>query len=604
MFKGRSESLWRTLVIVIVLDATGVGVLGKDVSVGDRVVILDAAGTASRMRAALTRDDRLPGLYSVLGTEGDMVLLTGGFDLRTERVNKTSVLEIHDADDHITEQIKRTPRTARLFLQRGWVRLELGDDDAASSDFEHALQLDRNLDAAYAALGAAKVKRGDLQGAVRTLEEGLKRNARSAELYVARANFWCVCDDFGQAVADLSRSIELEPKSGFLYAKRAFAWTKLGNDARALDDCNAAIRLKPGFGWAHQIRARVRTNTGDIGGALVDLNEATRLDKNDYESFANRANLELQCEQLDLAMKDCNEAMRISVASSALFALRAAISQARHDYPGAIADFDSAILLDPTNCLLHCMKGSAWRKLGNLDRAISEYTVGLGADPESTDAYFLRARTFRDKHEFRSALRDADRALELTRADGRPLLIRATVWAAMGRYGRALEDLEVATKMGSEVQRVAAAERSWIRSTCPDPKIRSGQLAIADARVVLQCPGQTAPMKKEAERVSALLTAVANAELGDFEAAIVWQRKAIAIYESEHRTTECNVHAAGRAWLDGLLRSMQERKPIRIAAAEVDYRIIEEVGQPVLRFSARTGVDGRVCLENPASKPR
>jgi serine/threonine-protein kinase len=89
----------------------------------------------------------------------------------------------------------------------------------------------------------------------------------------------------------------------------------------------------------------------------------------------------------------------------------------------------------------------------------------------------------------------------------------------MGKYEKALDDLDEVLRVAPDSAR-ALRERAWILATCPDPKIRNGDQAVAAAAKACELTGW-----KELSTLTTL--AAACSEAGDFDGAVKWQQKSI-----------------------------------------------------------------------------
>ena len=57
---------------------------------------------------------------------------------------------------------------------------------------------------------------------------------------------------------------------------------------------------------------------------------------------------------------------------------------------------------------------------------------------------------------------------------------RAVVFLSLGRYDKAIDDLDEVVKVAPNSAR-ALRERAWILATCPDAKVRNGEQAVSSA---------------------------------------------------------------------------------------------------------------------------
>ena len=107
---------------------------------------------------------------------------------------------------------------------------------------------------------------------------------------------------------------------------------------------------------------------------------------------------------------------------------------------------------------------------------------------------------------------------------------RITMWMGNGRYANALADL--AERLRRQPDDAATLRKRGILLVgCPDRKLRDAKQAVADARRACELTKW-----QEAESLSAL--AAVYAELGNFDQAIKWQRKALSFATSEFERTD------------------------------------------------------------------
>jgi tetratricopeptide (TPR) repeat protein len=91
--------------------------------------------------------------------------------------------------------------------------------------------------------GSAKLKSGDLDGAIAAFSEAIELNPEDRDAYLKRARAKSAKDDLDGAIADFTRVIELDPKNYNAYDERADE-KFLKNDLNgALADYNCAIEL-------------------------------------------------------------------------------------------------------------------------------------------------------------------------------------------------------------------------------------------------------------------------------------------------------------------------------------------------------------------------
>jgi tetratricopeptide (TPR) repeat protein len=157
----------------------------------------------------------------------------------------------------VNDGIGLHPNDASLYFARGVLHVQLAQYDAAQSDFETAYRLDPNQSLSTAALGLAAVQQNDLDRALVTVEEKLKRRPDDPILLYLRA--------------DVLLAKGAEPGSPEFRL--------------AMQSAQTAVRLRPDLEPARSVLGKLELQAGDLQEAATQCRKALALDPTDQASL-------------------------------------------------------------------------------------------------------------------------------------------------------------------------------------------------------------------------------------------------------------------------------------------------------------------------------
>ncbi len=356
---------------------------------------------------------------------------------------------------------------------------------------------------------------------------------------------------------------------------------------------------------------------------LSDLTKAIETDGDRIEYRLMRARHYFAGKQYETCLKDVDEVLTIKPDNFATHELRALVLLALDRQEEALASFDRATELAPNAVTPYLRRSEMYSKLGNFSQAIEQATKVIDLRPKNSLGYLMRADIYLRNEQAELGLKDAEQALVLRPGLVQAFLLKARAYELQGETRKALAQLEeLAEAMQPQVEihlqialyalqlemprrAIDALDRAlkvepenalllrfrgdanlnlgqhreaianyesalthepedsgilnnlaWTLATSPDNELREGKRAVE-----LATKACVLTEHKKAHILSSL--AAAYAEIGDFEKAVEWSKKAVELNDQEESAVqigeELASYEAGKPWRESQQLDAGER---------------------------------------------
>jgi tetratricopeptide (TPR) repeat protein len=238
-------------------------------------------------------------------------------------------------------------------------------------------------------LGIVLYAKGDVDGAVTTIMEVLKHDAKFAPAHNNLGNVLALKGDPDGAIAAYKRAIEHDAKFAPAHNNLGSVLYAKGDPDGAIAAYKEAIRLNPKFAKAHCNLGGALKKKGDPDGAIAAYRRAIEHDPKLAHAHTGLGIVLYAKGDPDGAIAAFNEAIRLDPKFAlAHYSLGIALD-ARGDIDGAIAAYKRAIEHDPKYAPAHINLGDLYRNQKNYPEAIACARAAIQADPKQSNAHAM-----------------------------------------------------------------------------------------------------------------------------------------------------------------------------------------------------------------------
>ena len=424
-----------------------------------------------------------------------------------------------------------TEPSFEVLLRTGTLRLELGRPTEAIALFERVLEERSEEPAAHAGLGRALLANGEPAQALAHLERALELQPTASSLHFLLAKAKSATGDAEAAARHLEAQgptqvsfpdpridaiAQLASGAG-IDLRRGDAALFAGDSESAVDAYRRAVESSPRNPSARHSLAAALAKAGRLEESRAEFLRALELDQDNPTLLVGLAATQLELGDTEAALDALRRTVELDP-GSVDYRLRLATAAERAGRPQvALGAFEAALQLDGMSVAALVGRSRALAALGRELEARRELEGLVEGHPHLAEARFGLASLLARSGDYAAAATHYRWLVDAAPRNPEYRLLEATALVLAGQYRDAGERLEAGvTALPEEAELAHTLAR--LLATCPDEEIRDGKRALRLARTAFD--GENSLERAET-------VAMALAETGQFEEAVLWQERVV-----------------------------------------------------------------------------
>ena len=223
------------------------------------------------------------------------------------------IKDYENAEKSYCDLLRAHPGFDNGYIGRARLRLVTGDTINAITDINRAIELNKNATNAYVLRADISIKtENNYQQALEDMNEAIKLQPRYAGFFINRAFLRYNLDDYFGAMADYDYAIQLEPLNTVALFNRGLLRAEVHDNNKAIDDFSKVLSLNSNDYRALYNRAMLYRDIHDYKNALNDINRVIQAYPSFAGAYFLRYEINRQSGNMSNAEKDYNRSMELA----------------------------------------------------------------------------------------------------------------------------------------------------------------------------------------------------------------------------------------------------------------------------------------------------
>jgi tetratricopeptide (TPR) repeat protein len=342
-----------------------------------------------------------------------------------------------EAEKAISAALERLPKSAGLWVERGWLHSDQKQYQEAIADFNQALAIDEKHEDALRWKAASWRFLRNFPEAEKAISAALERLPESAGLLVERGWLYYDQKQYQEAIAVFNQALAIDENNEDALRWKAASWRFLRNFPEAEKAISAALERLPKSAGLLVERGWLYYDQKQYPQAIAVFDKSLAVAPDNEDALAYRSRSYRAQRNFPEAEKAISAALERLPKSAGLWAERGWLHSDQKQYQKAIADFNQALVIDENNEAALRWKAASWRFLRNFPEAEKAISAALERLPNSAGLLVERGWLYYDQKQYPQAIAVFDKSLAVAPDNEDALAYRSRSYRAQRNFPEA-----------------------------------------------------------------------------------------------------------------------------------------------------------------------
>jgi tetratricopeptide (TPR) repeat protein len=176
-----------------------------------------------------------------------LILSCKNSTVKTPAADTDPVFQTDTKLKNITDEIKKSPKDASLYFQRGTMLRKMQFDSLAVKDDRTAISLDSNKAEYYSAIGDLLFEDKDIAGSLIWIQKAIEKNPKDRKAHLKVAKLFLYIRDYPKAFAEINVVLRQDVYDPEAYFLKGMLYKDSKDTAKAISNFQTAVQVSPDY---------------------------------------------------------------------------------------------------------------------------------------------------------------------------------------------------------------------------------------------------------------------------------------------------------------------------------------------------------------------